>query len=164
MPNSLIHDDDAVNIVLGYLLNLIVLLIFTGGVTGVFYLYEDSSSEQTMRTGFTDLGSQIARDITNMYLTSENSPNNISLNVKRDIPLTIGGKGYRIELKNASQNSNSTASVNIEEGTSGYPVVTMLNAIDSTTNASGTVYSGSGELNITMIKDVSGVQVWLNSS
>jgi hypothetical protein len=161
MPHSLIHDDDAVNVVTGYVLNLIVLLIFTGGVTGVFYLYEDSSSQQTMRTGFTDLGSQIARDITNMYLTTENSPNNISLNVKRDIPLTIGGKGYRIELKNGTQNSNSTASVNIGEGTSGYPVETMINAIDSTTNASGIVYSGSGELNITMMKNNSGVWVWL---
>lgn len=161
MPHSLIDDDEAVNVVTGYVLNLIVLLIFTGGVTGVFYLYEDSSSQQTMRTGFTDLGSQIARDITNMYLTSENSPNNISLNVKRDIPLKIGGKGYRIELKNGTQNSNSTASVNIVEGTSGYPVVTMINAIDTSTNASGIVYSGSGELNITMIKNVSGVWVWL---
>ncbi len=162
MLHSLIHDDDAVNVVTGYVLNLIVLLIFTGGVTGVFYLYEDSSSQQTMRTGFTDLGSQIARDITNMYLTSENSPNyNIILNVKRDIPLTIGGKGYRIELKNGMQNSNSTASVDIGEGTSGYPVVTMLNAIDPNTDASGIVYSGSGELNITMMKNDSGVWVWL---
>jgi len=162
MPRSLIYNDDAVNVVTGYVLNLIILLIFTGGVTGAFYLYEDSSSQQTMRTGFTDLGSQVARDITNMYLTSENSPkNNIILNVKRDIPLTIGGRGYRIELKNASQNSNSTTSVNIGEGTSGYPVVTMLNAIDSTTNASGIVYSGSGELNIMMMKNDSGVWVWL---
>jgi hypothetical protein len=161
MSRSLIYNDDAVNVVLGYILNLIVLLIFTGGVTGVFYLYENSSSQQTMRTGFTDLGSQIARDITNMYLTSENSQNKtITLIVKHDIPLTIGGKGYRIELKNASQNSNSTASVNIGEGTSGYPVVTMLNAIDSTTNASGIVYSGSGELNINMTKDSSGA-IWV---
>ncbi len=160
MPRSLILDANAVNIVSGYIFNLIVLLIFTGGITGVFYLYEDSSSQQTMRTGFADLGSQIARDITNMYLTTENSPSNISLNITRDIPLTIGGRGYRIELKNSTQNSNSTASVDIGEGTSGYPVVTMLNAIDSSTNTSGIVYSGSGELNIMMTKNDTGA-VWV---
>ncbi len=164
MPHSLIHDDDAVNLVLGYVLNLVVLLILTGSITGVFYLYEDSSSQKSMRTGFTDLGSQIARDITNMYLTSENSPNSITLTVKRDIPLTVGGKGYWIELINASQNSNSTASVNIGEGTLNEPVITMINAVDNRTSASGIVSSGTGELVITMKKDVSGVRVWLNSS
>ncbi len=164
MLRKFIHNDDAVSIQLGYILNLVVLIIVTGSIAGASYLYVDSSSQKSMRIGFADLGSQIARDITNMYLTSENSPNGITLNVKRDIPLTIGGKGYRIELINASQNSNSTASVSIGEGVSGDQVVTMINAVDSSTVASGIVYSGSGEYNITLVKDISGVRVWLNSS
>jgi hypothetical protein len=160
MPGSIIYNDDGVSVVTGYILNLLVLMIVTGGIGGIFYQYSDSSSQQSMRTGFTDIGSQVARDITNMYLTSENSPNNITLNVTRAIPLTIGGKGYTIKLKNASQNSNSTASVNIGEWNSRYPVVTMINAIDPGTGASGIVYSGSGELNIMMTKDSSGA-VWV---
>ncbi len=162
MLRSFIRNDDAVNVTIGYILNFVVLILVTGSIAGASYLYVDSSSQKSMRIGFADLGSQMARDITNMYLTSENSPNSVTLTVKRDIPLTIGGKGYRIELKNASQ--NSTASVNIGEGASGDQVITMINAVDSSTVAGGIVYSGSGGYNITLVKDVSGVRVWLNSS
>jgi hypothetical protein len=154
MPlRSLLRADNAVSVEIGYILNLVILLIITGSIAGVFYLYADSSSQQAMRAGFTDLGSQIARDITNMNITSEPS-SNISISTKRNIPLTIGGRGYRINLSAAP---GRMASVNISDGSfSAYETVTELNTIDAGVNASGTVYSGSGEMIINMTKNSSG--------
>ena len=150
---AFIPDENAVNIEIGYILNLIVLIIVTGSITSAFYLYTDASSEQAMRVSYTDLGSQIARDITNMYLISENSQGNVSLKVTRNIPLTLGGKGYRIELKNATQ--DRMASIEISEGGfSGYKISTTLNSIRDPGNTSGVVYSGSGEINIRMMKNI----------
>jgi hypothetical protein len=152
MPDPFIQNEDAVTIQISYILSLLILIIFTGGITAAFYLYADSSSEKAMRVGFTDLGSVIARDITNMYLTSEYSQNNVSLNVTRNIPLTIGGKGYRIELKNATQDHFASIDI-IESGFNGYRVSTTLNSINYPMKASGIVYSGSGEINIRFKKN-----------
>jgi hypothetical protein len=149
-------NENAVNIQIGYLMNLIVLLIITGSITSAFYLYTDASSEQVMRVSYTDLGSQIARDITNMYLISQNSQENLSLNVTRNIPLTMGGKGYRIELINSTE--NSMASIDISEGSfSAYKISTTLNSIKNIGNTGGVVYSGSGEINIRLKKNHSGM-------
>lgn len=151
---AFIPDENAVNIQIGYILNLIVLMIVTGSITSAFYLYTDASSEQAMRAGYTDLGSQIARDITNMYLISENSQGNVSLNVTRNIPLTLGGKGYRITLTDAT--NDSMASIDISEGSfSGYKTSTTLNSIKNPGNTNGVVYSGSGEINIRLAKNIS---------
>ncbi len=147
MPGSLIQNEDAVTIEIGYILNLVILIIFTGSIITAFYLYADSSSEQAMRVGFTDLGSVIARDISNMYLTSAHSKNIVTLNVTRNIPLTIGGKGYRIELKNATKDRLASIDI-IESGFRGYRISTTLNSINDPINAFGVVYSGSGEINI----------------
>ncbi len=154
MPGSLIQNEDAVTIEIGYILNLVILIIFTGSIISAFYLYADSSSEQTMRVGFTDLGSVIARDISNMYLTSAYSKDIVDLNVTRNIPLTIGGKGYRIELKNANEHSPASIDI-IESGFGGYRISTMLNSINDPVNAVGVVYSGSGEINIRFKKNES---------
>ncbi len=158
MQGSLIQNEDAVTIQIGYIISLLILIIFTGSIVTTFYLYTDSSSEQAMRAGFTDLGSVIARDITNMYLISQNSQNNLTLNVTRGIPLTIGGKGYRIELKNATQNRFASLDI-VESGFYGYRVSTTLNSINYPMNASGVVYSGSGEINIRFKKNE---RLWIN--
>ena len=153
---AFISDENAINIQIGYILNLIVLLIVTGSITSAFYLYTDASSEQAMRVSYTDLGSQIARDITNMYLISENSQGNVSLTVKHNIPLKLGGKGYRIELKNAT--FDSMASIDISEGSfSGSKISTTLNSIKNPDDSGGVVYSGSGEINIRFNKSISKV-------
>ncbi len=156
MLRSLIRDENAVNIQIGYILNFIVLMIVTAAIVGTFYPRAEDASHQAMLIGFTDLGSGIARDITNMYLTAENS-NNITINVNRSIPLTIGGKGYFIQLNNAtnSGSGNQTASVNIGSGDSGYNITTALNSIGTDVNVDAnncTVYSGSGEIHINMTR------------
>lgn len=159
---SFMLDDSAVNIVIGHILNLVLIMAVTGGITGAFYMYADSSSQQSMRTGFTDLGSQIARDITNMYIISTNSKN-VNLTIKRDIPLMMGGRGYDVKIKNARSGSGNgnIASVEITDGSFfGNRVSTNINSIDVGINASGVVYSGSGEINIRMIKNNTGV--WLH--
>ena len=162
MLRSLIRDDSAVNVTMGYILNLAMLLIVTGSIAGAFYLRAEDSSRQAMRVGFADLGSEIARDITNMYLASAHS-NNISLNVTRRMPITIGGKSYGIELKNAS--SKEVAYVDIKEaGYFMFEVVTKINSIDSNSNVKIScegvggiiVYSGPGEININMTKNNTG--------
>jgi len=157
MVRKFIDDDNAVNIELGYILNLLLVMIFMASFTGAFYVRAEHSSQQAMYTEFSELGSEIGRDITNMYITSANSPNNITIYMERDIPLTLGGKGYNIILKNAT--SESMASVNIEGGN--YEVITILNSIDTNVNAKGLVYSGSGEMNIKMIKNNSGAWLWI---
>ena len=111
-----------------------------------------------MRAGFTDLGSVIARDITNMYLTSAYSKDIVTLNVTRNIPLTLGGKGYRIELKNATHDRFASIDI-IESGFTGYRVSTALNSINYPLIASGVVYSGSGELKIRFKKNE---RLWIN--
>ena len=173
MPRpSLIQDENAVNIEIGYILNLFILMVFTGGIVAAFHLYADSFSQKSTRVGFADLGSQIARDITNMYLASTHSQNNFSINVTRDIPLTIGGSGYSIKFNNASEHSQfcfentgrdcSVASIDIkEERFFGYTASTTLNSIDSSINASGIVYSGSGTMNIRMERNYSGTWRWI---
>src|SRR3990172_1917714 len=160
MAIAFISDENAVSIEIGYILNLIILIIVTTSITGTFYLYTDASSEKAMRISFTDVGSQIARDIKNMYLISENSQENISLNVTRNIPLTLGGKGYRIELKNATQYRMASVEIN-EGGFAGYRISTKLNSINNPVNTSGVLYSGSGELNIMLIKNSSGKWLWI---
>ncbi len=157
MVRKFIRDDNAVNIELGYILNLLLIMIFMASFTGAFYVRAEHSSQQAMYTEFSELGSEISRDITNMYITSAHSPNNITIYMERDIPLTLGGKGYSIILKNAT--SEGMASVNIEGGN--YEVITMLNSIDTHVNATGLVYSGSGEMNIKMIKNNSGAWLWI---
>lgn len=157
MVRKFIDDDNAVNIELGYILNLLLVMIFMASFTGAFYVRAEHSSQQAMYTEFSELGSEIGRDITNMYITSAHSPNNITIYMERDIPLTLGGKGYSIILKNAT--SEGMASVNIEGGN--YEVITMLNSIDTHVNATGLVYSGSGEMNIKMIKNNSGAWLWI---
>ncbi len=158
MLRSFIRDENAVNIQIAYIINFLVLMIVTIAIAGAFYLRAEDASHQAMLIGFTDLGSGIARDRTNMYLTAENS-NNITINVTRSIPLTIGGKGYVIQLNPPAptNNGNQTASINIGSGVYGYNVTTQLNSIDSNAcaspnNCAGIVYSGSGEININMIK------------
>ncbi len=156
--HSIFRDENAVSVEIGYILNLVILLIITGSIAGAFYLYAESSSQQAMRAGFTDLGSRIARDITNMYITSGPS-SNINISIRNDIPTTIGGKGYRINLSAAP---GRLASVNISDGSfSGYEIVTEINSINANVNASGIVYSGSGEMNIKMIKNSSGAWFWI---
>lgn len=157
--HNFIEDEDAVNIITGHILTLTVLVIITGSIVGSFYLKVEDSSRQAMRTEFTDLGSQIARDITNAYITSEHS-SNININIKRDIPLKIGGKGYRITLNNAT--SGRKAYVGIAEGSSSdYEIMTMISSISSDINASGIVHSGSGEVNMRIIKNNSGAWIWI---
>ncbi len=166
MLRSLIQDDNAVNITIGHILNLVVLMIVTGTIVGAFYPRIEDSSQQAMRAGFADLGSEIARDITNMYFVSANSHNNVSFNVTRNIPLTIGGKGYRIELKNASESGN-VASIYIKEAGffSSYETITNINSINSNVSVicrrnnetvAPVIYSGSGEMRINMTKNNTG--------
>jgi hypothetical protein len=158
MPGKFMGDENATNIELGYILNLIVIMIFVASFTGAFYLRADASSQQAQRAEFTDMGSEIARDITNMYLSSAHSSNenNIIFTMKRDIPLTLGGKGYTIEL---DPNPDDMASVIIKEGR--YEIGTRLNAIDTQVNTGGKVYSGSGEITITMKKNSTETWVWI---
>jgi hypothetical protein len=157
MVREFIHDDNAVNIELGYILNLLLVIIFTASFTGAFYVRAEHSSQQALYTEFSELGSEIGRDITNMYITSAHSPDNISISMERDIPLLLGGKGYSIILKKAT--TEGMASVNIRGGN--YEISTMLNSIDTHVNASGLVYSGSGEMNIKMIKNNTGAWLWI---
>lgn len=154
-----IRDGNAVNVITGHILTFAVLMIITGSIIGFFYLRAEDSSRQTTRLEFTDIGSQIARDITNAYITSEHS-SDIDINIKKDIPLTIGGKGYRITLNNMT--SENDAYIGILEGdSSNYEIITKINAINSDTNVGGIVYSGSGEINIRVIKNNSGVLIWI---
>lgn len=157
MLRKFISNENAVNIELGYILNLLLLMIFTASFTGAFYLRAEHSSQQALYTEFTDLGSEIARDMTNMYITCEHAPYNITIYMERDIPLTLGGKGYSIILKDATP--ESMASVNIKGGK--YEICTMLNTIDTNVKAEGIVYSGSGEMNIKMTKNNSGTWLWI---
>jgi len=161
MLRKLLQDEDAVSIVLGKLLNLVVLMAITGSIVGVFYLYTDSSSQKSMRAGFADLGSQIARDITNIYLISENSKN-ISLTVRREIPLTYGGKGYSIELKSLDNGYGYAVEI-IDQSFLGYRIRTTISSIDASVNTSMTrpVYSGSGEIEIGMIKNDTVAWAWI---
>ncbi len=103
-----------------------------------------------------------------MYLTSENS-DNITINVTRSVPLTIGGKGYVIKLlpPSPSNNGNETASIDIGAGVYGYDITTPLNSIDSDSNVfvdpnNCTVYSGSGEININMNKNNGNLSLCIN--
>ena len=167
---SFFRDENAVNIEIGYIFNLFILMVFTGGIVAAFNLYADSSSQKSVRAGFADLGNQIARDVTNMYLASTQSQNNFSLNVTRDIPLTIGGSGYSICLENASQNSMALIDIK-EEGFFAYSASTTLNSIEFNTNLTAgrgecskpenRVYSGSGTLNIRMQKNYAGTLIWI---
>lgn len=157
---NFLQNDDAVNIVTGQILNLVILLLITGGIVGVFYLKAEDSSHRDMRIGFTDLGSQISRDITNSQITVERSPNppNISINIVRNIPITIGGKGYKIVLNATSRNM---ATVNITDGDfSGNEVDTVINSVDID-NIGGIVYSSSGKISIGLIKNNSGEWIWI---
>lgn len=156
---NFIRDENAVNIVTGYILIFTVLMIITGSVIGFFYLKAEDSSRQAMRAEFTDLGNQIARDITDAYITSEPS-SNININIKREIPLTIGGKGYRIALNNATAERMTYISI-AEGSSSGYEIITTINSINSDINAGGIVYSGSGEINIRITKNDSGERIWI---
>ena len=76
----------------------------------------------------------------------------------RNIPLTIGGKGYRIELKNATQDHFASIDI-VESGFYGYRVSTMLNSINHPMSTSGAVYSGSGEMKINFKKNEG---LWIN--
>ncbi len=157
MHGSFFRDDNAVNVVIGNILNLMILMIITGTITGAFFLFADSSAKQSIRAGYTDLGSEIARDITNIHISNSNFNRNTTLVMERSIPLTIGGRGYRIELRNGGSNPDGLASIVIKgSGFLGYEVYTKLNLIDADVNISGEVYSGSGMLNLTVIKNQSG--------
>lgn len=143
--------------VIGHILNLMVLMIITGTITSAFFLYSDSSAMQSIRAGYTDLGSEIARDITNIHISNSNFNKNSSLLMERPIPLTIGGRGYSIELRNASKNPDGLAAIVIKEsGFSGYEVSTKINLIDTHFAASGEVFSGSAILKLSVIKNQSG--------
>jgi len=158
-----LQNENAINVVFGQILNFTILIIITGGIIGAFYLREEDSSNQAMRIEFTDLGNQIARDISNIYIIASHSDasNEIYLNIKRDIPLTIGGRGYSIELKDANSTNDKMASVSIkEEGVSGYQTITKINSVGPV-NIGGIVHSGSGEINITAHKNNSGIWTWL---
>lgn len=157
MSISFFHDDTAVSIVIGSVLNLIVLMVITGTITGAFFIFADSSAEESMRAGYTDLGSKITRDITNIDISNSNFNSNTTLVIEHSIPLTIGGRGYSIELRNANINSDGLASVVIKEtGFLGDEVSTTINSIDASVNVSGKTYSSSGIMNLTVIKNQSG--------
>ncbi|MCE8423559.1 MAG: hypothetical protein J5U19_07620 [Candidatus Methanoperedens sp.] len=161
MP-SFISDENAVNIQIGYILNLIVLMIITGIIIGSFYLYTEASSEKAMSAGFTDLGNQIARDITNMYFISENSKGHVTITSTHNIPLAMGGNSYVIKLNNASD--DRMASVDISKDSfAEYNISTTLNSIGKPvyiyTNRS--VYSSSGEITIRMDKNSNGWSLWI---
>lgn len=161
---NFLQNDDAVNVVTGQILNLVILLLITGSIVGVFYLKTEDSSHRAMRVGYTDLGSQIARDITNSHITAEHSSNppNISINIVRNIPITMGGKGYKIDLSTTQRNTQrNMATVNITDGNfSGNEVDTIINSVDID-NISGVVYSNSGKININLIKNNSGEWIWI---
>lgn len=157
---SFINDENAVSVITGHMLNLVILTTISVSIIGAFYLYVDYSSQQSMSIGFTDIGTQVARDITNMQIISGDS-NNISLNVRRDIPLTFGGRGYNIRIKDAGD--NGTASVEIRDGSFfNHNISIGLDSINTNVNMSGVVYSGSGKINISMTKnDTGAVRIWI---
>jgi hypothetical protein len=160
---SFIGDENAVNIQIGYVLNLIVLIIITGIIVGSFYFYTEASSEKAMSAGFTDLGNQIARDITNMYIISENSKN-VTITSTRNIPLTMGGEAYVITLHNASDDRMASVDISKDSFT-GYNISTTLNSIsnsiDKPVYTSGSVYSSYGEITIGMNRNSSGRWLWI---
>lgn len=150
---------DGSSTVMGNILSLLVILIIAGSIVSAFYIYVDSSSQQSMRIGFTDLGSQIARDITNIHIISVDSKD-ITLTMKRNIPLTMGGRGYSIRLKNTTK--DNTIYVEITDGSFlNNRFETKLNSVDTNINVSGIVYSGSGEMNIRMTKNITGTWIWV---
>jgi len=154
MSISFFNDDTAVNVVIGSVLNLMVLMIITATITGAFFNFADSSAEESMRAGFSELGSEIARDITNIDISNSNFESNSTLVIERPIPLTIGGSGYTIELRNADINSDGLASVVIKEtGFIGDEVSTTINSIDAGVSVSGKTYSSSGIMNLTVVKN-----------
>ncbi len=165
MSRSFIQNENAVNFEIGHILSLIMLIIFTGAITSVFYLQYDSFSQQASMTGFTDIGSKIARDITNMYLTSENSQDDVALSITMDIPLTVGGKGYIIGLTKLSGTEDS-AKIDIRDGSFfSHPVSVTLNSINTkevNISHSKIVYSGSGIMKIKMTKARNGTkELWI---
>ncbi len=142
------RDGNAVTTVLGYIMNIVVLSIVAGTIAGAFYLRSEDVSHQAMQMGYTDLGSEIAREITNMYMVSESSQN-IGINVTRSIPLTIGGKSYHVALINTTP----MASIDIGGDVYGYNVTTTLNSISNVSVCSNTVYSGKGQITINMTRN-----------
>lgn len=163
MPRSFIYNEEAVSTEIGHILSLVVLIIFTGSIVGVFYQYAESSSIQSMRIGFTDLGNQLARDVTNMYFILQDSSNNVTLNITRDIPLTLGGRGYSIQLTNSSQ---GLVSIDLKDGSFfSNSISTAINSINTeevNISLSKVVYSGSGTINIRMRKINTGkIELWI---
>jgi hypothetical protein len=139
-------------------------MIITGIIIGSFYLYTEDSSEKAMSAGFTDLGNQIARDITNMYIISENSKGNVNLTSTHDVPLTMGGNSYVIKLNNARD--GRMASVDISKDSfAEYNISTTINLIGNSTDdpvyISGSVYSSSGKITIKMDKEGDSRSVWI---
>lgn len=161
---SFIGDENAVNIQIGYVLNMIVLMIISSIIISSFYFYTEDSSEKAMSAGFTDLGNQIARDITNMYFITENSKINVTITSTRNIPLTMGGEAYVIKLHNASDDRMASVDISKDSFTE-YNISTTLNSIGNSTDKPvyirGSVYSGYGEITIRMNKNSSGRWLWI---
>lgn len=149
--NNLFKNDSGVSTILGNILNIMILTLTIGSIAGVFYLRAEDLSQKALLTGYADLGNQITRDITNMYFNSVNSTA-INITEKRKIPLTIGGKPYKISLNNQS----NMVAINIVDAGNSYNSNTLIESIgsnDTSININYTkcqLYSASGEINIDM--------------
>lgn len=164
---SFIGDENAVNIQIGYVLNMIVLMIISSIIISSFYFYTEDSSEKAMSAGFTDLGNQIARDITNMYFVTENSKGNVNITSTRNIPLTMGGEGYVIKLHNASDERMASVDIS-KDGYAEYNISTTLNSISNSIDKPvyfdpnrSSAYSSKGEISVRMNNTGSGRWLWI---
>ena len=155
---KLIQNENAQSILIEYIMIASITLLFTGGVYMTVGDMIVDSSTQSMIEQYTDIGNEISGTMSSMYFSGIS---NGTVSKKIKIPVYIADDGYRIDANVTDDYGRQSIKISAMYN-SGAVTFIPLNNLTKRVNISGTVYSGSGEIDISydmmVMHDMSGLR------
>ncbi|MDY6932538.1 MAG: hypothetical protein SVJ22_11575 [Halobacteriota archaeon] len=141
---KLIQNENAQSILIEYIMIASITLLFTGGVYMTVGDMIVDSSTQSMIEQYTDIGNEISGTMSSMYFSGIS---NGTVSKKIKIPVYIADDGYKIDANVTDFYGRQSIKISAMYNSDAVTFV-PLNNLTERVNISGTVYSGSGEIDI----------------
>jgi hypothetical protein len=140
--NPLRKDISGVNYVLEYILTfMIASVIFSLMLVMANGLFIQGPQNTVSKVQFTDIGNDLTAKIVDTYLIAPTSPDNGYVNTSFDMPYTVAGNSYWVQVSNSSNNEDKELFVNSSRND--ISTMVTINGISSTISVSGNTSSSS---------------------
>jgi hypothetical protein len=140
MKADLIHDEQGVSAIVGYIVTfMIASIIFTIVLIMANSMFIDGPQKTVSRVQFTDIGNDLTAKVVDTYLIVHDS-SDVSISTTFEMPSTVASKDYMADVRKSSTNPDDREVV-VYSPYNEVSIYTTLNGINSTIPVSGSTSS-----------------------